>query len=146
MATVVAIDVPADLSPVVTQGAVTGCRNALGSERCIGSEAEHAVNFMRFVAEEVREDVLANETEDLMQRTVSLVEILHDNYDNFLTLHKAGEFDQSDLVGFKNMLVEYANLNERTADMFRQIAQILALGVVPDPRESHIHRHAHAKR
>jgi len=44
MATVVAIDVPADLSPVVTRGAVTGCRNALGSERCIASEAEHAVN------------------------------------------------------------------------------------------------------
>src|SRR5262245_27870270 len=43
MATVVAIDVPADLPPVVAQAAVTECRNALGSERCIASQAKHTI-------------------------------------------------------------------------------------------------------
>src|SRR5436190_24211781 len=38
MATVVVIDVPADLSPAVTEEALAGCRNALGSDRCIDPE------------------------------------------------------------------------------------------------------------
>src|SRR5258708_24345335 len=41
MATVVAIDVPADVSPAVTQGAVAGCRNALGSGRCVDPGAAY---------------------------------------------------------------------------------------------------------
>ena len=43
MATVVAIDVPAELSPAVTQGAVAGCRNALGSGRCVDPGATYGV-------------------------------------------------------------------------------------------------------
>ncbi len=73
------------------------------------------------------ENAIQKAGDDLPARVVAMVEILHENYDFFLTQYKAGEFDPNDKEGLKGIAIEFAKLNERTADMFRQIAQIVEL-------------------
>lgn len=62
---------------------------------------------------------------DLLLRAVALVEILHENFDHFLTQYKMGEFDPLDREGLAKTTLELAALNRRTSDMFLQIVAIL---------------------
>ena len=73
-------------------------------------------------------DVVLSLPEEPLRRVVAIVEILHEHYDHFLTFYKLGEFNspEKQSENFRQMLAEFATVNERTAVLFRQIASIMA--------------------